>query len=78
MGPNSRIRAVTSTDAAADGLDSNTELGCNGSQANSASLVGSAETFPDFLGEYMKRKLGSDWGNAEIVKPLAERHPLMQ
>lgn len=36
------------------------------------------KTFPDFLAEYMKQKLGSDWGNAEIAKPLAERHPLMQ
>jgi hypothetical protein len=36
------------------------------------------KTFPDFLAGYMKQKLGSDWGNAEIAKPLAERHPLMQ
>lgn len=36
------------------------------------------KTFPDFLSAYMKKKLGSDWGNAEIAKPLAERHPLMQ
>ncbi len=36
------------------------------------------KTFPDFLAEYMKQKLGSDWGNTEIAKPLAERHPLMQ
>ena len=36
------------------------------------------KTFPDFLAEYMKQKLGSDWGNAEIAKPLAERHPIMQ
>jgi hypothetical protein len=36
------------------------------------------KTFPDFLAEYMKQKLGSDWGNVEIAKPLTERHPLMQ
>jgi hypothetical protein len=36
------------------------------------------KTFPDFLADYMKQKLGGDWGNAEIAKPLAERHPLMQ
>src|SRR5215831_20394012 len=38
-----RIRAVTSTDAAANGLDTNTELCGNGSQAKSASLVGGAD-----------------------------------
>ncbi|MFZ3351431.1 MAG: SEC-C domain-containing protein [Xanthobacteraceae bacterium] len=36
------------------------------------------KTFPDFLADYMKQKLGSDWGNAEIAKPFAERNPLMQ
>jgi hypothetical protein len=36
------------------------------------------KTFPDFLAEYTKQKLGSDWGNAEIAKPLAERHPVIQ
>jgi hypothetical protein len=36
------------------------------------------KTFVDFLSDYMKRKLGSDWGNAEIAKPLAERHTIMQ
>ena len=35
-------------------------------------------SFPDFLADYIKQKIGSDWGNAEIAKPLAERHPLMQ
>jgi len=38
-----RIRAVTSTDAAANGLNTNTELSSNGSQANSASPVGGAD-----------------------------------
>jgi hypothetical protein len=36
------------------------------------------KTFPDFLNSYLKKTLGSDWGNAEIKKPLAERHPIMQ
>jgi hypothetical protein len=36
------------------------------------------KTFPDFLADYTKQKLGSDWGNAEIAKPLAERHSVMQ
>jgi len=36
------------------------------------------KTFPDFLFDYIKNRLGGDWGNAEIAKPLAERHPLMQ
>ena len=34
------------------------------------------KTFVDFLSDYMKRKLGSDWGNAEIAKPLAKRHSI--
>jgi len=37
-----------------------------------------AKTFPDFLGEYMKRVLGSDWGNAELAKPFDQRHTLLQ
>ncbi len=36
------------------------------------------KTFPDFLADYIKRKVGPEWGNAEIAKPLAQRHPLMQ
>jgi hypothetical protein len=36
------------------------------------------KTFPDFLNDYIKKTLGSEWGNAEIQKPLAERHPIMQ
>jgi len=35
-------------------------------------------TFPDFLSDYIKMKIGSGWANAEIAKPLADRHPLMQ
>jgi hypothetical protein len=34
--------------------------------------------FPDFLSGYIKDVLGSDWGNAEIAKPIEERHPIMQ
>jgi hypothetical protein len=36
------------------------------------------KTFPDFLADYIKQKIGSDWGNTEIGKPFAERHPLLQ
>ncbi len=39
---------------------------------------GKWKTFSDFLGNYIKQTLGGEWGNAEIAKPLAERHPLMQ
>lgn len=34
--------------------------------------------FPDFLTDFIKTKIGGDWGNAEIAKPFEERHPLMQ
>ena len=36
------------------------------------------KTFVDFLGNYIRRALGSDWGNAEIKKPLKARHQIMQ
>jgi hypothetical protein len=36
------------------------------------------KTFPDFLAHYMKTVLGSDWGNAELKKPVADRHPIVQ
>ncbi len=36
------------------------------------------KTFPDFLSDYMKQMLTPAWGNAEIAKPLAERHQIMQ
>lgn len=39
---------------------------------------GKWKTFPDFLANYIKQTLGAKWGNAEIAKPLSERHPLMQ
>lgn len=34
--------------------------------------------FPDFLMDFIKKKLNGEWGNAEIKKPFEERHPLMQ
>jgi SEC-C motif-containing protein len=36
------------------------------------------KTVPDFLSEYIKRTLGEEWGTAEIRKPLADRHPILQ
>jgi SEC-C motif len=36
------------------------------------------KTFPDFLADYIKQKLDPNWGIAEIVKPLEQRHPIMQ
>lgn len=35
-------------------------------------------TFHDFLGDYIKQVLGSDWGNAELKKSFEERHPILQ
>ena len=35
-------------------------------------------TFPDFLSDYIKHALTPEWGNAELKKPLEERHPLLQ
>jgi len=35
-------------------------------------------TFHDFLFAYIGRVLTPDWGNAELKKDLAERHPLLQ
>jgi len=34
-------------------------------------------TFPDFLSDYIKYTLTSEWGNAELKKPEAGRHPLL-
>jgi len=34
-------------------------------------------TFPNFLFDYIKVKLTSEWGNAELAKPETERHPLL-
>jgi hypothetical protein len=35
------------------------------------------KTFHDFLFDYIKMLLGSDWGNAELKKPREERHPIL-
>jgi hypothetical protein len=35
-------------------------------------------TFPDFLFDYIKDVLTPEWGNAELAKPEAERHPLIR
>ena len=35
-------------------------------------------TFADFLLDYIKMKLTPAWGNAELAKPDAERHPLLR
>lgn len=35
------------------------------------------KTFIDFLGDYIRRKLTSEWGNAELAKPLHERHTIL-
>jgi hypothetical protein len=34
--------------------------------------------FPDFLGNYVRSKLSSDWGNFELQKPLEERHQILK
>jgi hypothetical protein len=39
---------------------------------------GKWKTFRRFLAGYMKHVLGGEWGNAEIAKPLSDRHPIMQ
>jgi hypothetical protein len=36
------------------------------------------KTFIDFLGHYLQMKMTPEWGNAEIAKPLSERHTVMQ
>lgn len=36
------------------------------------------KTFPDFLLSYMPKRLGGDWGNVEIKKPLDQRHQIMK
>lgn len=35
------------------------------------------KTFHDFLFDYIKRKLGPDWGTDEIAKPIEQRHPVL-
>lgn len=39
---------------------------------------GDWKTFPDFLFEYIRTILGSDWGNAELRKDHEEMHPIIQ
>lgn len=34
-------------------------------------------TFQDFLLDYIKIAIGPEWGNAEIAKPLEQRHPIL-
>lgn len=34
-------------------------------------------TFHDFLGDYIKMALGVEWGQAELAKPLDQRHPIL-
>lgn len=34
-------------------------------------------TFHDFLGDYIKMAIGPEWGNAELAKPLEQRHPIL-
>jgi len=36
------------------------------------------KTFQDFLLDYIKTALGSDWGNAELKKPFEERHQILK
>nr|WP_176054244.1 SEC-C domain-containing protein [Paraburkholderia caribensis] len=36
------------------------------------------KTFHDFLGDYIRAAIGPGWGNAELKKPLAERHPILR
>lgn len=35
------------------------------------------KTVADFLGEYMRLTFTPEWGNAELAKPLEQRHPIM-
>jgi len=39
---------------------------------------GKWKTFPDFLGDYIKKTLGEAWGNEELKKPFDERHPILK
>ncbi len=36
------------------------------------------KTFSDFLGAFIKSTIGEKWGNAELKKPLEERHVILQ
>jgi len=39
---------------------------------------GKGRTFHDFLGNYLRDVLDPAWGNAELKKPLNDRHPILQ
>jgi len=39
---------------------------------------GKWKTFFDFLGDYIKRTLGEEWGNAELKKSFDERHTILK
>ena len=39
--------------------------------------ISKARTFHEFLCDYIKSALGSDWGNAELEKPPDKRHQLL-
>lgn len=34
--------------------------------------------FPDFLGNYLRSKLGTEWGNSELAKPFEDRHQVLK
>jgi hypothetical protein len=36
------------------------------------------KTFPDFLSDYLKLIMGEEWWKAELVKPLQNRHAILQ
>lgn len=36
------------------------------------------KTFNDFLFNYIRQILSPEWGNVEIKKPIAQRHPILQ
>jgi hypothetical protein len=40
-------------------------------------FAGEWQTFHEFLYDYIKKVLGSDWGNKELTKPEDERHPVL-
>jgi len=42
------------------------------------SPIETTKYFPDFLTRYVKRVLTQTWGNAEIAKPLPERHQILK
>ncbi len=35
-------------------------------------------TFYEFLEYYVRNQLGEEWGNAELIKPFEERHPVLK